>query len=85
VIASLTIALASLCGYIGAPVWVIALAALGLAALSRGQHEPTLKLARGLGYRAEVRQAMFTSAINALIAGGAAYGLGLVVRTVSGL
>lgn len=71
---------ASLAGYAGLGPWVIAIAAVALASVSRAQYSDLYERGRELGLVSIVDFVMLRSLGNALLAGGIAYGGGLLLR-----
>jgi hypothetical protein len=72
----------SLAAYAGVGPWVIAAAAIALAALSRAEHEYTYERGRQLGGYAIVDSAMLRSLLNGLMACAAAYSFGCLMRII---
>lgn len=73
---------ASLAAYAGVGPWAIAVAAIALAALSRADHAELYERGHNLGLFQVVDAVMLRSFGNALLAAGAAYGAGWVLRTI---
>ena len=70
----------SLAGFAGTGLWAIALAALGLLALSYAERQAMSRRLAELGADAAVAGSMATSAFNAICATGVAYAFGVLVR-----
>lgn len=79
-LAFLTILAATLAGYAGVAPWAIAAAAIGLASISYTQNQKLYERGNELGLSQIVESTLLRSLLNAFIASGAGYGLGLVVR-----
>jgi hypothetical protein len=73
---------ASLAGYAGVGAWIIAVAAIALAALSRAEHGVTYERGRELSLHGVIDSAIVRSLFNGTVASAAAYGFGLVMRII---
>lgn len=73
---------ASLAGYAGLGPWIIAVAAIALASLSRAEHAATYERGRELSLYSIIDSAMVRSAFNGIIASSAAYGFGWLMRAI---
>jgi H+/gluconate symporter-like permease len=82
-LAYITIFLASMCGYAGTPIWWAPVAAVGLASLSYAENYMLIRRGQELGFADEVTGTMLKSFGNALMATGAAYAFGMVLRVVA--
>ena len=76
---------ASLCGYVLAPAYCWPAAALGLISVSWAKNYVLVRRGVEAGLDDPVREALLRSSINALIATGACYWIGVVVRSASSL
>jgi hypothetical protein len=72
----------SLAGYAGLGPWIIAVAAIALASVSRAQYANLYERGRDLGLTAIIDSVMFRSLGNALVAAGVAYGGGWALRLI---
>ena len=72
----------SLGGYSGIGPWVIAIAAIALAAVSRTQYSDHYERGRDLGPLRVIDATMLRSFGNALVASGIAYGGGWALKTI---
>jgi hypothetical protein len=72
----------SLGGYAGLGPWVIAVAAIALASVSRAQYSELYERGRGLGLLDSIDTVMLRSFGNALLAAGVAYGGGWLLRVL---
>lgn len=79
-LAFLTILAATLAGYAGVEPWAIAAAAMGLASISYTQNQKLYERGNALGFSQIVESTLLRSLLNAFVASGAGYGLGLMVR-----
>ena len=79
-LAYITIVLALVCGYVGAPVWWAAVAAVGLASLSYAENHLLIRRGQDEGFADAVSSTMLKSFANALMATGAAFAFGLLLR-----
>lgn len=70
----------SLAGYAGSGPWAVALAALGLLALSYAERQSMSRRLADLGADSVIAGSMATSAFNAVCATGAAYAFGVLLR-----
>ena len=73
---------ATLAGYAGLGPWVVAVAAIALASVSRAQYADFYERGRELGAQQITDPAMLRSMCNAVIAGATAYGFGWVMRAI---
>jgi hypothetical protein len=73
---------ACLAGYAGIGPWVIAVASVALASLSRAQYSDFYERGRDLGLISIIDAVMLRSFGNALLAAGVAYGGGWLMRIV---
>lgn len=73
---------ASLGGYAGLGPWVIAIAAIALASVSRTQYSDIYERGRDLGLLHTIDAIMLRSFGNALLAAGVAYGGGWMLRVI---
>ena|SRR5436190_10248724 len=73
---------ASLGGYAGLGPWVIAIAAIGLASVSRAQYSDLYERGRDFGLIGIIDTVMLRSFGNALVAAGIAYVGGWVLRVI---
>ena len=73
---------ASLGGYAGLGPWVIAVSAIALASVSRAQYSDLYERGRDLGLLHIIDAVMLRSFGNALLAAGAAYGGGWMLRII---
>jgi hypothetical protein len=73
---------ASLGAYGGLGPWVIALAAIALASLSRAQYSNLYERGRELGLTRIIDSVMLRSFVNALVAASVAYGGGWLLRAL---
>jgi hypothetical protein len=71
---------AALSGYAGLQPWAIAAAAIALASLSYAEHHRLYRRANEMGFSSLIDGVILRSFVNALIATGGAYGMGLVFR-----
>jgi hypothetical protein len=78
----LAILSASLAGYAGVGAWIIAMAAIALAALSRAEHGVTYERSQELSVQGIVTSAIARSMLNGIVASAAAYGFGWVMRVI---
>lgn len=76
----LAIFAAALSGFSGIGVWAIAAAAIALASSSHAEYSALYRRGRQLGLTQVVQSAVLQSFVNALMAAGAAYGVGVFVR-----
>ena len=74
---------ASLAGYAGLGPWVVAVAAIALASLSRADHGLTYERGRELSLYRIIDSVMLRSLCNAAIASTAAYGFGWLMRNIA--
>ena len=81
-VAYLAIFGASLAGYAGLAGYVIVAAVIVLTSISYAEHGRTYTRARDLGLSDVADFVMLRSVLNAVIASGAAYGFGYVVRLI---
>jgi hypothetical protein len=73
---------ASLSGYAGLGPWVIAVAAIALASVSRAQYSDLYERGRDLGLIRIIDAVMLRSFGNALLGAGVAYGGGWLLRVI---
>ena len=73
---------ASLAGYAGMGPWVIAAGFLALASISRFEHASAYERGRELGLHGVIDAVMLRSLLNGMIACGAAYGFGWLMRAI---
>jgi hypothetical protein len=73
---------AALGGYAGLGPWVIAVAAIALASVSRAQYSDLYERGRDLGLLRIIDTVMLHSFVNALLAAGIAYGGGWLLRII---
>jgi len=73
---------AALSGYAGLGPWIIAVAAIALAAVSRAQYSELYERGRELGFVQATNAIMLRSLGNALVAATIAYSGGLVFRII---
>ena len=85
VIAFLAIFAAGLCGYIRAPVLAWPVAALSLVLISWAEHYLLVRRANETGFGDIVGDTLLRSSTNALVATGACYWAGVILRSLSGL
>lgn len=81
-IAYLAILGAALSGYAGLQPWAIAAAAIALASLSYAEHHRLYRRANEMGFSSLVDGVIVRSFVNALIATGGAYGMGIILRII---
>lgn len=74
---------AGLCGYALAPVYSWLAAALGLMAVSWAKHYVLIRRGVDSGFDDPVREALLRSSVNALVATGACYWIGVLVGSAS--
>ena len=79
----LTIFVASLCGYAGAPLWTPLLAAAGLFSVSLAQHQGLIKRGLARGFQADIEEALWRSALSAVGTTSGMFLFGIVVRALS--
>lgn len=72
----------SLGGYAGLGPWVIAVAAIALASVSRAHYSELYERGRDLGLLQAIDAVMLRSFGNALLAAGVAYGGGWLLRLI---
>lgn len=75
-----TILVSALCGLAGAPAWSVLVAAIALSSISHSRHMPLFRRAGDLGMQDAIDQTLVASLVNGLLAAGAAYGCGLLLR-----
>jgi hypothetical protein len=73
---------AALAGYAGLGPWVIAVAAVALASVSRAQYADLYERGRDLGLISIIDSAMLRSFGNALVAAAVAYGGGWLLKLI---
>ena len=73
---------ASLAGYAGTGPWIVAIATLGLLALSYAERQGFLRRAAEVGVTAMAEGSLRGSLFNAVCATGAAYIFGVLLRLV---
>ncbi len=73
---------ASLAGYAQLPLWAIGATVIALTSISYRDHRDSYEHAREIGASKIADGALLRSALNALLASGAAYGFGHVLRLV---
>lgn len=73
---------AALSGYAGVGLWAVALTAVALVSISQAEHAGLYRRGKALGLTDATNATMLQSAMNALLASGGAYGVGLVLRLV---
>lgn len=76
----LAIVSSSLAGYAGIEPWIIAVAAIALASISRAQYSELYERGRDLGLVRVVNSVTLRSLGNALVAAAVAYGGGCALR-----
>ncbi len=81
-LAYLTIFIASVCGYAGAPLWSPLLGAVGLLSISFAQHHGIVKRGMARDFQDEVDDAFWRSALNAVATTSSIYVFGMVVRAL---
>jgi hypothetical protein len=81
-LAYLTILAASMCGYAGAPVWSLLLAAAGLFSVSYSQHQGLIRRGLDRGFQDDVSDTLWRSGVNALTTTGGAFVFGMVLKAL---
>ena len=76
---------AALSGFVHAPVWVVAVAAGGLFAMSYWRHADVYERGMGLGLVGLMQATAWRSGMHAVVACAAAFGGGAVIRFFSAL
>lgn len=84
-LAYLSILATSVAGFAGAPIWAVLPGALVLLTISLVEQRKLSARFAAIGASYMLTMAAWQSAGEALVASGAAYGLGAVIRIVSGL
>lgn len=79
----LAIILVTVCGLAGAPLWSVALAAVGLASISYARHLRLYERAADLSLQDEIDRTLIASLANCFVASAAAYGCGAALRFLS--
>jgi hypothetical protein len=70
----------SLAAFAGVSAWIVPVAALGLATVSAWEHRHLYRRAREIGASAIADETLLGSVWNGLLASGAVYGFGYVLR-----
>lgn len=70
----------SLAAFAGASVWIVPIAALGLASVSAWEHRHLYRRAREMGASTMADETLLGSVFNGLLASGAVYAFGYVLR-----
>lgn len=78
------ILVSAVCGLVGAPAWSVVVAAIALSSISYARHQTLFRRAGDLGMQNAIDQTLVSSLINGLLAAGAAYGCGVVLRVLAG-
>jgi hypothetical protein len=73
---------ASLAGYAGTGPWIVAIATLGLLALSYAERQGLIRRAAEIGITAMADRSLIGSLFNAFCATGAAYAFGALLRVL---
>jgi hypothetical protein len=74
------ICIACVCGLVGASIWSVPLAGLGLFSLSLARYGGTVQRGLALGLGSAVDRSLFHSATNAIATVSAAFGIGVAIR-----
>jgi len=69
---------AAIGGYAGGPPWIIAASAIALMAISYSEHYQFYRRGQELGLTELLENTVLRSALNAAIAAGGAYGVGMM-------